>query len=216
MWKRSSRRLGGHPKPANDKARDIDSDGVVSVGMSNVLSAEKREQIVALRRLGWSLRRIEQTTGGRRETASGYLRAAGVAVRPSGGWGRLRAKQANGVTTDPDGGTPAGRAVGDSGTSNLANEVTTDPEAENRVLDGLTIPAPPRSSSSAELYREIIEPALMRGRNAMAIWQDLVSDHGFGGSYEAVKRFVRKLRGVRSDTSFRRDREKIMQSTALW
>ena len=190
MWKRSSRRLGGHPKPANDKARDIDSDGVVSVGMSNVLSAEKREQIVALRRLGWSLRRIEQTTGGRRETASGYLRAAGVAVRPSGGWGRLRAKPANGVTTDP--------------------------EAENRVLDGLTIPAPPRSSSSAELYREIIEPALMRGRNAMAIWQDLVSDHGFGGSYEAVKRFVRKLRGVRSDTSFRRDREKIMQSTALW
>ena len=118
---------------------------------------------------------------------------AGVAVRPSGGWGRLRAKPANGVTTDPDGGTPAGRAVGDSGTSNPANEVTTDPEAENRVLDGLTIPAPPRSSSSAEPYREIIEPALMRGRNAMAIWQDLISDHGFGGSYEAVKRFVRKL-----------------------
>jgi transposase len=32
----------------------------------------------------------------------------------------------------------------------------------------------------------------------MAIWQDLVSDHGFGGSYESVKRFVRKLRGARS------------------
>src|SRR5262249_49201299 len=36
---------------------------------------------------------------------------------------------------------------------------------------------------------------LHRGRNAMAIWQDLVSDHGFVGGYEAVKRFVRKLRG---------------------
>ena len=46
----------------------------------------------------------------------------------------------------------------------------------------------------------IMDLALMLGRNAMAIWQDLVSDHGFGGSYEAVKRFVRKLRGVRSDT----------------
>ena len=30
----------------------------------------------------------------------------------------------------------------------------------------------------------------------MAIWQDLVSDHGFPGGYETVKRFVRKLRGA--------------------
>jgi len=29
----------------------------------------------------------------------------------------------------------------------------------------------------------------------MAIWQDLVSDHGFAGGYQTVKRFVRKLRG---------------------
>ena len=58
-------------------------------------------------------------------------------------------------------------------------------------------PDPP-SASSCEPYREIIELALGRGRNAMAIWQDLVSDHGFAGSHQAVKRFVRKLRGVRS------------------
>ena len=32
----------------------------------------------------------------------------------------------------------------------------------------------------------------------MGSWQDLVSDQGFAGSYELVKRFVRKLRGVRS------------------
>ena len=43
----------------------------------------------------------------------------------------------------------------------------------------------------------MIELALSRGRNAMAVWQDLVSDHSFAGSYQAVKRFVRKLRGVR-------------------
>ena len=29
----------------------------------------------------------------------------------------------------------------------------------------------------------------------MAIWQDLVSDHGFANSYQSVKRFVGKLRG---------------------
>jgi hypothetical protein len=34
-----------------------------------------------------------------------------------------------------------------------------------------------------------------RGRNAIAIWQDMVSQYGFTGSYQTVKRFVRKLRG---------------------
>jgi hypothetical protein len=43
--------------------------------MSNVLSDDKRQQIIALGRLGWSLRRIEQATGVRRETASAYLKA---------------------------------------------------------------------------------------------------------------------------------------------
>src|SRR5436190_7295485 len=50
--------------------------------MANVLSAEKRQQVIALGRLGWSLRRIEEATGVRRETASSYLKEAGVAVRP--------------------------------------------------------------------------------------------------------------------------------------
>jgi hypothetical protein len=35
--------------------------------MGNVLSREKLEQVIALGRLGWSLRRIEQATGVRRE-----------------------------------------------------------------------------------------------------------------------------------------------------
>src|SRR5437879_8545741 len=30
----------------------------------------------------------------------------------------------------------------------------------------------------------------------MAIWQDLVTDHGFPHGYQTVKRFVRKLRGA--------------------
>jgi hypothetical protein len=33
----------------------------------------------------------------------------------------------------------------------------------------------------------------------MAIWQELVTDYGFSGSYESVKRFVRKLRGTRQE-----------------
>jgi hypothetical protein len=44
--------------------------------MGNVLSKERREQVIALGRLGWSLRRIEQATGVRRETAGDYLASA--------------------------------------------------------------------------------------------------------------------------------------------
>jgi hypothetical protein len=45
--------------------------------MSNVLSEEKKQQVIALGKLGWPLRRIEQATGVRRETASAYLKSAG-------------------------------------------------------------------------------------------------------------------------------------------
>ena len=125
--------------------------------MSNVLSTEKREQVVALGRLGWPLRRIEEVTGVRRETASAYLRAAGIPIRPPGSWGRRPAKP--------------------------ANEGTTDHSAGKREPAESVVPAPnPSSASSCEPYREIIEQALGRGCNAMAIWQDLVSDHGFPGS----------------------------------
>jgi len=52
-----------------------------------------------------------------------------------------------------------------------------------------------RVTSACEPYRELLEQGLGRGRNAMAIWQDLVSDHGFPHGYQTVKRFVHKLRG---------------------
>jgi hypothetical protein len=55
--------------------------------MSNVLSDEKKQQVIALGKLGSSLRRIEQATGVRRETASIYLKTAGVKVCLPG-WGR--------------------------------------------------------------------------------------------------------------------------------
>ena len=44
--------------------------------MSNVLGEAKKQQVIALGRLGWPLRRIEQETGVRRETAGAYLKAA--------------------------------------------------------------------------------------------------------------------------------------------
>ena len=72
-------------------------------------------------------------------------------------------------------------------------EVSTDP-GQNRPFPGgvhrlgrrhrrgvhrLGAVAPAPSASACEPYRELIVEALGRGRNAMAIWQDLVDDHGF-------------------------------------
>ena len=132
--------------------------------MSNVLSEEKKQQVIALGKLGWPLRRIEQATGVRRETAGAYLKAAGIGVRAPGGWGRRApAKPANEVTTD-------------SSESKPANEVTTDfgpPISLPTGNPGSGQPVPASRTANC------IELGLGRGRNAMAIWQDLVSDHGF-------------------------------------
>ena len=56
------------------------------------------------------------------------------------------------------------------------------------------VPADSAARSSAEPFRAFIEAELGKGRNAKAIYQDLGAHHGYGGSYDAVKRLARKLR----------------------
>ena len=70
--------------------------------MANVLKYEKQEEIRALGRLGWSLRRIEEATGVRRETIARYLRWSGIRVRPPRGHKLGEAKAASHVATDPE------------------------------------------------------------------------------------------------------------------
>jgi hypothetical protein len=102
----------------------------------------------------------ERETGVRRETVSDYLKAAGIAVRGRGRPGEEKGKPA------------------------ISGEVSTDsPSAP--------WPPPPTrtpQASACEPYRDRIEAALTRGRNAMAIWQDLVED-GFTARYASVRRF---------------------------
>src|ERR1019366_4868661 len=82
--------------------------------MANVLNEEKKQQVLALGRLGWSLRRIQQATRIRRETASAYLKAAGIAVRPPSAWGRRAPKPADEVITDSGAAKPAIPVIPDS------------------------------------------------------------------------------------------------------
>ncbi len=161
--------------------------------MSNVLSEEQKQQVIALGRLGWSLRRIERETGVRRETISVYLKEAKVELRPPRGRriGAKPASRAGEVTPDSAPPKPASEA----------EEVITDSGGEST---GETPPQPePKpgrspSASACEPYAEMIEVGRSRGRNAKAIWQDLVDAHGFAGGYQSVKRFIRKFGGNQS------------------
>ena len=141
--------------------------------MSNVLDYEKQQQILALGRLGWTVSRIAGAADVRRETATRYLRAAGLSVRARGRPGEAAAKPA------------------------ISAEVSTDPPAKPAISppEVSTDSAPGRapSASACEPHRERIEAALTLGRNAMAIWQDLVEE-GFTARYASVRRFVRQLR----------------------
>src|SRR5271167_2554310 len=158
--------------------------------MANVLTEEKKQQVLALGRLGWSLRQIQQATRIRRETASQYLKAAGIAVRPPGDWGRRAPKPANEVITDFGAEKPGIAAItGPScnpksnpenlstkgktrATAKPANEVITDSEVitdpnpsqrdEMGACSSEPVAAPQRSpsASACEAYRDAIELGL--------------------------------------------------------
>jgi transposase len=178
--------------------------------MANVLNEEKKQQILALGRLGWSLRRIQQATRVRRETISGYLKAAGVTVWRPGGWSRQGPpKPAMQVITGPEVTTGWGAELpllrGHNSPENLPDKGKSnrdDSKAAIQVITGFGVdlrdPGDAKSSgslSACEPLEEVIQLGLSRGRNARAIWQDLVSDHGFSAGYQSVRRFIYKLRG---------------------
>jgi transposase len=83
--------------------------------------------------------------------------------------------------------TPASAQESSPPGSKPANEASTDSTASQSA-----------TASVCEPYRDFIELSLSKGRNAKAIFQDLVDDHGFAGRYSSVKRFVRHCRGTQA------------------
>jgi transposase len=144
--------------------------------MSYVLEQTKQQQVLALAQLGWTVSRIAAAVHVDRATVTRYMRAAGLPVR--------------------------GRGRPSEGTANAAisPEVSTDSRPNPAIsLSEVSTDLPPArapSASACEPYRELITAALGRGRNAVAIYQDLVDDHGFTARYASVRRFVGKLRGT--------------------
>jgi transposase len=128
--------------------------------MANVLRPEKQEQVRALGRLGWSLRRIQRETDVDRASVRRYLTEAGIAVREP------RRRRPPAVA----GSKPASQVTPDSGVdSKPASQVFPDPAVAAARDASLTSPA----RSACEPHREFITAALGLGRNGKAIWQDL-------------------------------------------
>ena len=69
---------------------------------------------------------------------------------------------------------------------------TGSPEVANQIPPPRP-PAPP-VQSACEPHRSWIEQQVAQGRNAMAIYQDLVDEYDFAHRYNSVKRFVGTLR----------------------
>jgi len=142
----------------------------------NYLKTPKLQQVTALLELGWTYRRIQAETGVRRETISRYDRirhAKAAKVFPGSQEPIAR------ETSEFEGSDPPKPAKVTAGSDSKAA----------KVFPGSDLP--PRSS--AALYRDAIVSKLDAGLSAQRIWQDLVEEYGFGYSYEAIKRFIRKL-----------------------
>jgi len=88
----------------------------------------------------------------------------------------------------------------------LAGAILTKPCVSPKVFQGVSLRSKPATNPQTGLstdpgpaslcdpWREQIEAGLERGLSIQRIYQDLVSEHGFSGSYQSVKRFVRPLR----------------------
>ena len=158
--------------------------------MANLLKMAISETIRALHRRGWSQRHIADELGINRETVARHLRRADPPPKP--------ANAPLGSQGDQSAPKPANAPLGseeDEGTPQLTLATpgsTPDPQ-----------PHGSGRASGCEPWRELIRAKCDLGLSAQRIYQDLVADHGFAGSYYCVRRFVRRLEEAH-DLPFRR------------
>jgi transposase len=132
--------------------------------MSNTLKVSMIETIRELARKGWSIRRISEELGPHRNTVRKYLTAdSKCTISTAGSPGDLDSK----CTISTPG------SAGGTGSK-------------------CTIPTAGRRSLCAA-HDEFIQERLSLGLSARRIFQDLQIERSFEGSYESVKRYVRKL-----------------------
>ena len=132
--------------------------------MPNQLKMSKIQSIIALRQQGWSFTRIARELGIHRQTVADHVREHSKPTQAPAGSEEPKPTNA---PTGPVDSKPA--------------------EAPRSPLPGGS------GRSDCEPLREVIESKLDQGLHARRIFQDLVEEKGFAGSYWSVMRFVRRL-----------------------
>jgi transposase len=164
--------------------------------MANLLKMAISETIRTLHRRGWSQRRIAAELGINRETVARHLRRADPPPKP--------AHAPPGSEADPGAPKPAhapsGSEVDRTAPGPAHAPLGSEPDrgaAPLAVVTPDSTPDPPLHgsgrASGCEPWRELIRTKCDLGLSAQRIYQDLVADHGFVGSYYCVRRFVRRL-----------------------
>lgn len=145
----------------------------------NRLKVNEQQTILLLGSHGWSHRKIAREVGVNRGTVARYLHLA---------------------TAKPAISTP-----GSDGPCDPKPAISTPGSGQGEeAKPAISTPGSPAGRQSlCAPYRAEIETWLGAGLSGQRIYQDLVAEHGFTGSYQAVKRFVRQL-GRTLDPPFRR------------
>lgn len=145
----------------------------------NILKVSLQETIEQLARQGWSQRRIARELDIDRSTVGKYV-------------GPKEASEAKPATISPDGSEASAAPA---------------PGEEAEIGDAKPAISPIGSKagrkSHCEVFRTVIAEAAELGLSAQRIYQDLVREQQFPGSYDSVKRFVRQL-GATRELPFRR------------
>ncbi len=157
----------------------------------NQLKMELQQTISTLSGRGWSQRKIARELGIDRETVARYRRIA-------------RQLEVSKPAIPPAGSEPASEP--NPAISPPGSEVTVSTsDVPTQVPKPAISPAGSRPGrvSHCQPFEAVIKVSLDTGLSAQRIYQDLVTDQKFEGSYDSVKRFVRRL-DTASPLPFRR------------
>lgn len=163
--------------------------------MANVLKMAISQSIEQLHSAGWSQRRIARELGIDRGTVARYLRASPPDPKPA-----ISPPGSDGANAASLSASPAPAASGAEETTGSdcegSSKAAISPLGSARENVAAFSQLPSRSlgrPSDCAAYRKLIEAKRDQGLSGQRIWQDLTTEHGFGGSYHSVKRFIRSL-----------------------
>lgn len=159
--------------------------------MANHLKVAKVLTIQALFDQGWSQRRIARELGINRETVARHLNLSSKSAKaPTGSADSKPATDDQAPTGSTDSASGSKPATDHEAPTGSAEGRPGLAEGETGSVEGQRV----RARSLCFPFREVIGQWLERGLSAQRIYQDLVIEHGFTGSYPSVRRFVRQQR----------------------